>query len=259
MSTRFSQARAKFADCQQHGAGSGAELVLVEGDSAQSSVMAVRVERTQAVLPLQGKPLNAWTANAAKVEQHILFQQLAAALGLAKPTAMTEVESAALRFERIVLMFDPDADGIHIGALMLLYFKRWLPALLTSGRVWMVRAPMFELVAADGTVHHAYNPTQCQQMSQRLRDEARADAGIPASAPAGALAGATAGAHAGADAATSARYPLVQTMRGLGSIAPSVLRSLCVDPAKRVAHSVNEREMQAVVEIFGGAAANSGS
>ncbi len=228
MTTRFSQARAKFVDCQQHGAGSGAELLLVEGDSAQSSVLAVRDERTQAVLPLQGKPLNAWVANATKVEQHILFQQLAQALGLEKPTALTEVESAALRFERIVLLFDPDADGIHIGALMLLYFKRWWPALLTSGRVWMVRAPMFELVAADGTVHHAYNPTQCKQMVQTLRDES----------------------------GTDAPQPMVQTMRGLGGIAPSVLRSLCVNPATRVAHCVNEREIQAVVEIFGGAACN---
>jgi DNA gyrase subunit B len=224
MTTRFSQARAKFADCQHHGAGSGAELLLVEGDSAQSSVMAVRHERTQAVLPLQGKPLNAWVANAAKVEQHLLFQQLAQALGLAKPTAMTEAECAALRFERIVLLFDPDADGIHIGALMLLYFKRWLPALLSGGRVWMVRAPMYELVAPDGVVHHAYNPTQCQQLQQTMRD---------ATDP-------------------SAPKLQVQTMRGLGSIAPSVLRHLCVDPATRTAHSVDEREMQAVVEIFGG-------
>jgi DNA gyrase subunit B len=228
MTTRFSQARAKLADCQLHGAGTGAELLLVEGDSAQSSVLGVRDERFQAVLPLQGKPLNAWVANAAKVEQHLLFQQLALALGLAKPTAMSEAESAALRYERIVLLFDPDADGIHIGALMLLYFKRWLPALLSTGRVWMVRAPMFELVAADGTVHHAYNPTQCQHMNQALRAEA------------------------GAEAAK----PLVQTMRGLGSIAPSVLRSLCVDPATRAAHAVDEREMQAVVEIFGGAGGN---
>ncbi len=228
MTTRFSQARAKLADCQLHGAGAGAELLLVEGDSAQSSVLAVRDERTQAVLPLQGKPLNAWVANAAKVEQHILFQQLAPALGLAKPTAMSDAESAALRYERIVLLFDPDADGIHIGALMLLYFKRWLPALLSTGRVWLVRAPMYELVAADGTVHHAYNPTQCQQMTQDLRQEA------------------------GAEAAK----PLVQTMRGLGSIAPSVLRSLCVDPATRVAHRVTDSEMQAVVEIFGGALAH---
>ncbi len=233
MSTRFSQARAKFVDCQLHGAGTGAELLLVEGDSAQSSVLAVRDERTQAVLPLQGKPLNAWVANAAKVEQHILFQQLAPALGLAKPTAMTEAESAALRFERIVLLFDPDADGIHIGALMLLYFKRWLPALLSTGRVWMVRAPMYELVAHDGTVHHAYNPTQCQQLTQALREAANTDTEADPTAP----------------------KLQVQTMRGLGSIAPSVLRQLCVDPATRAAHRVDEREMLAVVEIFGGAGA----
>jgi DNA gyrase/topoisomerase IV subunit B len=39
---RYSQARAKLADCELHGIGSGAELILVEGDSAQDSVLAVR-------------------------------------------------------------------------------------------------------------------------------------------------------------------------------------------------------------------------
>ncbi len=101
MARRFSQARAKLVDCREHGAGSGAELLLAEGDSAQSSVLAVRDERLQAVLPLQGKPLNAWATPAAKVVQQALFRQLAAALGLAQPTAISADEAAGLRFDRV--------------------------------------------------------------------------------------------------------------------------------------------------------------
>ena len=139
-STRFSQAKAKLVDCQDHGPGPGsnAKLILVEGHSATSSIVAVRNPRRQAILPLQGKPLSAWTATVAAVAavaavaEHVLFQQLAVALGLAAPTAWLEGQPAALRFNRVVLLFSPDADGIHIGALMVLYFQRWLPRLIAS-------------------------------------------------------------------------------------------------------------------------------
>jgi DNA gyrase subunit B len=228
MATRFAQSRAKLVDCRQHDAGSGCELLLVEGDSAAHSVVAVRDERLQAVLPLQGKPLNAWAATQARVDAQVLFRQLADALGLREPTALPP--AARLRFDRIALLFDPDADGIHIGTLMLLYFQRWLPGLIEDGRVWMVRAPMFELVpqarGADAPAaarRHAYNPAQCRELASAMRAEG---------------------------GGTEVR---VQAFRGLGSIAPDLLRSLCVAPATRVAHAVTAPDVQAVIEVFGGA------
>jgi hypothetical protein len=39
-----------------------------------------------------------------------------------------------------------------------------------------------------------------------------------------------------------------------GDSAAELLRSLCVDPSTRVTHAVSAREMQAVIEVFGGAA-----
>jgi len=231
MATRFSQSRAKLVDCRQHAAGSGCELLLVEGDSAAQSVVAVRDESLQAVLPLQGKPLNAWAAPPAKVAAHVLFRQLADALGLHSPTALPDSTAMRLRFDRIALLFDPDADGIPIGALMLLYFKRWLPGLIEDGRIWMVRAPMFELVpqvrganALPNSRRHAYNPAQCREMAAAMR---------------------------AADGVAEVR---VQAFRGLGSFAPELLRATCVNPATRVAHAVTSRDVQAVIDVFGGGA-----
>jgi DNA gyrase subunit B len=218
---RYSQARAKLADCELHGAGSGAELILVEGDSAQDSVLAVRDARTQAVLPLQGKPLNAWAASHNKVEQHVLFQQLAQALGLPSPTALPEGGVTALRYERIVLLFDPDADGIHIGALVQLYFARWLPAVVEAGLLCLCRAPMYELVDADGVVHHALTPDHRQRIEQSLRTAAEA---LP---------------------------PRVRALRGIGGFAPETLRRLCVDPATRLARTLSPTDVQHAVDLFG--------
>jgi DNA gyrase subunit B len=219
---RYSQASAKLDDCAVHGAGSGAELLLVEGDSAQSAVVAVRNDRTQAVLPLRGKPLNAWAVSADKVAQHLLFQQLAQALGLPHPAAMPDEGVAALRYERVVLMFDPDADGIHIGALMTLYFARWLPALIDAGALWLCRTPMFEVVDGDGVIHHALTPDHCQRIVGSLTD------------------------------AQPEPAPAVRPLRSLGSIAPETLRRLCVDPATRLARQVSAEDARAVIDVFGG-------
>jgi DNA gyrase subunit B len=212
---------AKLVDCDMHGAGSGAELFLVEGDSALASVAAVRNDKTQAVLALQGKPLNAWTATQTRVAQHAQYALFASALGLGSPTAMDAQALANLRFERLCLLLDPDADGIHIGALLLLYLQRWLPLLISCGRVLMLRAPMFELVCpVTGDVQHADNPLQRQRLSTAMT-------------------------------ATSGTAPRVLAHRGLGSIAPEVLRSRCVDPVTRLTQVIGQADVDAVIAVFG--------
>lgn len=226
MSSRFS-ARARFEDSRSHGAGS--ELLIVEGDSALASVMAVREARSQGVLALQGKPLNAWAAPEARVAAHAQYQLLAEALGLKRPTALDAAALAALRFERVVLLFDPDADGIHIGALMVMYVQRWLPALIEAGRLWLVHAPMFRIVsAASGEVLHADHPAERQAITARLRLQ---DADLP---------------------------PQVQAYRGLGGIEPAVLRERCIDPATRGGHAVSAADVRAVLSVFGSSSGSSG-
>ncbi len=141
-----------WVDCQDHGAGSGAELLLVEGESALQSVLAVRDPRHQAVLAMQGKPLNACKASAKRVSAHLPYRVLAQALGLPGPAPVVGPLATSLpelRFERLLLLFDPDADGIHIAALMVLYVQRWLPWLITQQRLGWVSAPMFRPGASD--------------------------------------------------------------------------------------------------------------
>lgn len=218
------QASAKLVDSAAHGA--GCELFLVEGDSAAASVAAVRDARSQAVLPLQGKPLNAWRASPAKVRDYALYPQLAQALGWPSAVEVAAAHIAGRRFERLCLLLDPDADGIHIGALMLLYLQRFAPALFALGAVYMVRPPMAALRLADaasGEVSEplAYTPEQARALRQQAAQ--RGDVVM-------------------AD----------MVFRGLGSLPPALLRASCVDPATRRADAVNAAQMQAVIDVFGG-------
>jgi len=55
-------------DCAEHAPAAPAELFIVESDSAAEAVCAVRDARLQAVLAMQGKPVNARRAAASRRE-----------------------------------------------------------------------------------------------------------------------------------------------------------------------------------------------
>jgi DNA gyrase/topoisomerase IV subunit B len=102
--------RARLDDCRDARAGSAAELFIVEGESAAAAVVRVRDAAFQAVLPMQGKPLNAARAARQKVLAHPLFGPLIDALGTGLEP---ECRADACRYGRILLLMDPDAEVIH--------------------------------------------------------------------------------------------------------------------------------------------------
>ncbi|MCY2985073.1 MAG: hypothetical protein NTY15_15725 [Planctomycetota bacterium] len=71
----------KLLDCQFHSSEHETELFIVEGDSASNAVGAVRDSAFQAVMPMQGKPLNAWKATRDKVARNEFFHALNQAMG----------------------------------------------------------------------------------------------------------------------------------------------------------------------------------
>jgi DNA gyrase subunit B len=160
----------KLEESALHGTESGAELFLVEGDSAAASVCSLRNNRLQAVLAMQGKPMNAMKASPVKVVENVLFQRLAKALAVELVDEEAQIglpltdRLGQLRFAKIILLFDPDADGIHCNALMQLFFYRWMRPLLESGRIEAVHFSMDEI--------KAYRPRGLGSIApEKLRDE----------------------------------------------------------------------------------------
>lgn len=139
---RYTGAPPRLVPSQRIGRGSGAELILVEGDSAGKAVVRARDPRTQAVLALQGKPLNAARAKRAKVAANAHYRAIIDCLGAGFDP---DVAPYRAHYDRVVLLFDPDADGIHAGALTLLFFATWMRAVLEAGMLLSVRAPIVTL------------------------------------------------------------------------------------------------------------------
>jgi DNA gyrase subunit B len=137
----------KLADCSSTDPAES-ELFIVEGDSAGGSAKQGRDRRTQAILPLRGKVLNAEQASTSKVLSNKELQDIVSALGCGFGK---DFDASKLRYGRIFLLMDADSDGQHIATLLLTFFYRHLPGLLRGGHVYLAQPPLYRIDAAKET------------------------------------------------------------------------------------------------------------
>ena len=131
----------KLSDCTSPGK-AGSELFAVEGDSAGGSAKQGRDRARQAILPLRGKVLNVESAPLAKVIENKEFSDLVTALGCGLGKTF---DLARLRYDRVIILADADADGNHIATLLFTFLYRHLPKLITSGKVFLAQPPLYRI------------------------------------------------------------------------------------------------------------------
>ena len=147
--TRKLRLPGKLADCSGQ-ATDGTEIFLVEGDSAGGSAKQARDRRTQAILPLRGKILNAISASLDKIDANKELTDLMQALGVQGGKRFREED---LRYERVIIMTDADVDGAHIASLLIAFFYRTMPELVRSGRLYLALPPLYRLSHGGKTAY----------------------------------------------------------------------------------------------------------
>ena len=198
------------------------ELFLVEGESAATAVHRVCDPEFQAVLAMQGKPMNAWKASESKVSSNPLFQEL---IKVIDAGFSDRFELSQCRFNKIILLFDPDADGIHGCSLMLWFFFRWMPGLLDASRLFVASPPICELV-------DPVEKRRCYPRHPKERDQILVEW------------------KSNRSQESNDRIEN-RPFRGLASLGHELLSTSCVNPQTRLLRKLTVQDAQASLKVFG--------
>ena len=190
-------------------------FALTSGIFVHNSAKQGRDRKFQAILPLRGKILNTERARLDKILEFEEIKILVIALG----TGIGDtVDYSKTRYHRIVLMTDADVDGAHIRTLLLTFFFRYLPDLLTRGYIYIAQPPLFKLQRGKD-LRYAYSDEERDSTLKEMRVSKT-------------------------DGIVISRY------KGLGEMNPEQLWETTMNPENRVLKQVTIEDATLADEVF---------
>ncbi|MCI5596728.1 MAG: type IIA DNA topoisomerase subunit B [Lachnospiraceae bacterium] len=147
----------KLANCESRRP-EECEVFIVEGDSAGGSAKTARNRRFQAILPIRGKILNVEKATMDKVLANAEIKTMIHTFGCGFSEGYgNDFDISKLKYHKIIIMTDADVDGAHIATLLLTFFYRFMPDLITHGHVYLAMPPLYKAIPKRGEEEYLYD------------------------------------------------------------------------------------------------------
>jgi len=118
-----------------------AELFVVEGKSAGGTLLRARDAKTQACLPLRGKPLNASKVD--DLQKVLENKEMRSFINVIGAGVHPFAQISKARYGKIILMADADPDGKAISAILLGTLSVYLPEVIDAGMVYIADMPLY--------------------------------------------------------------------------------------------------------------------
>jgi DNA gyrase subunit B len=212
---------AKLADCRATD-NDRTELFIVEGDSALGTAKLARNSEFQALLPIRGKILNVQKASIGDMLKNAECASIIQVVGAGSGRTF---ELEARRYGRIIFMADADSDGAHIRCLLATLFFKYMPDLITSGRVFSAVPPLHRIELTNpkkGTDKYVYTYSDAE-LQRKLAELAKK--GLRWKDP-------------------------VQRYKGLGEMDAKQLAETTMDPRHRTLRRITVDDAESASDVF---------
>ena len=211
----------KLADCRSNDM-ERSELFIVEGDSALGTAKLARNSEFQALLPIRGKILNVQKASVGDMLKNTECASIIQVVGAGSGRTF---DIDARRYGRIIFMADADSDGAHIRCLLATLFFKYMPDLITEGRVYSAVPPLHRVELSNpkkGMDKYVYTYSDAE-LQRRLAELSKK--GVRWKDP-------------------------VQRYKGLGEMDADQLAETTMDPRQRTLRRITADDADAATQVF---------